>query len=269
MQRIEIPKDLKGKELTGWLVAKRDELMDNLCQDPEQIEKFVNLWNGNLQLHSYSINNIILAFFQYPKMSMLAGYKKWMKLGRQVKKGEKAIKILAPMVRKYKNKEEEDEYRIGGWRYVNVFDINQTEGENLDFGHPELIKGEIPFETVAEVSPLPVTVEYYGTSNGVLTDKEIRVASKDNEASMVATLIHEMGHYYLGHPGNEELDRPTKEVEAETVSYMVTSYLGMENEKSQYYIGGWNGCSDKLKGRGTKIVKAAEQIIKSLEGAVA
>src|SRR5690606_38078281 len=112
--------DLKGKELTEFLVGKLDELADEIVQDSVEIERFVRMWDSSLGLHDYSINNVILAWFQYPKVSMLAVYRKWPGLGRIVRKGEKAIKVLAPLTRKIRDKKsDEDVYIISGWRYVN------------------------------------------------------------------------------------------------------------------------------------------------------
>lgn len=266
MERNELP-DLKGKALTKFLVDKKNELMDNVCQDQELIDKFVSLWD-NTELHTYSLNNIILAFWQYPKLSMLAGYKKWLKLGRHVKAKERAIRIVAPRIKKIRAKDEneEEDYIITGWSYVNVFDINQTEGKNLDFGHSDKIKGEtIAFDEIKKICPLPVVVEYRGTANGSVNDERMQIAPKDNESAMVATLIHEEGHRRLGHIGNEDLSREVKETEAETVSYIVCSYLGLDNEKSQFYIGNWNGGSEMLKGRGSKLVSVAESIIRDIK----
>ena len=78
---------------------------------------------------------------------------------------------------------------------MNCFDIAQTQGDNLDFGHPEMVQGDISFDKIKQISPLPVVVKYAGTSNGNVNKKRILVAPKDNEAAMVATLIHEIAHY--------------------------------------------------------------------------
>lgn len=260
---FKIPKELKGQELTNFLVNKRQELTDNVCQDPEELEKFVRMWNTN-GLRNYSFNNIVLAFFQYPEMQMLAGFKKWKTLGRTVKKGEKAIRIVAPKVRKFKNDEDEEEYRITGWMYVNVFDIGQTEGKDIDFGHTDMVQGEADFKVISKISKLPVKVEYHGTSNGYCNKRGIGVAPKENEASMVATFLHEEAHNRLGHIGNKDISVEASEVEAETVAYIVCGYLGLENEKSQYYVGHWNGEGQELKGRGKNILTVAEGMIKDI-----
>lgn len=261
---LEIPKELKGKELTAFLVEQRDNLADSVCQDPEQLEQFVQMWDNGMNLHGYSFNNLILAWLQYPRVSMLAGFKKWQSLGRMVNKGEKAIKVLAPLTRKVRDKEsDEDAVVISGWRYVNVFDVSQTDGEELEFGHSDKVTGDICFESVKNISPLPVVVEYAGTSNGNVTKDRILVSPKENEAAMVATLVHEIAHYKLGHL-DCDLDKETKEVEAETVSYIVTSYLGFKNGKSKYYIGSWNGSGDKLRGKGKHLISVAESIIRDI-----
>lgn len=256
--------DLKGKELTEFLVGKLDELADEIVQNSEEIERFVRMWDSSLGLHDYSINNVILAWFQYPQVSMLAGYRKWQGLGRMVRKGEKAIKVLAPLTRKIRdNESDEDVYIISGWRYVNVFDVNQTEGENLDFGHSDKVKGSISFEAIKEISPLPVKVRYDGMSNGNVNSDRILIAPKDNETAMVATLLHEIAHYKLGHI-DSDLDRETKELEAETVSFIVCSYLGLDNQKSKYYIGSWNGSQSNLRGKGKHLISVAESIIRNI-----
>lgn len=265
---LQIPSELKGKDLTAYLVEQRDILADSVVQDPEQLEKFVQMWDSNLGMHEYSFNNLILAWLQYSKVSMLAGFKKWQSLGRTVIKGEKAIKVLAPMTRKIKDRESDEEtYIITGWRYVNVFDVGQTQGENLDFGHSDKITGDISFDSIKNISPLPIIFEYSGTSSGNITKNRILIAPKDNEAAQVATLVHEVAHYKLGHL-ESDLGKEAKEVEAETVSFIVTTYLGLKNEKSKYYIGSWNGSGAELKGRGKNIIAVAEAIIRDINALI-
>jgi len=262
---FKIPEDKRGAELSAFLADTLEELADNICQDPQKIEEFVELWSSNLNLHEYSINNVVLAYYQFPKLSMLAGFRKWQSLGRNIVKGSKAIKLIAPVTRKITDKTtNEDIYIVKGFRYVNVFDVNQTEGENLDFGHPEMVKGDVSFDKIKQISPLPVVVKYSGTSNGNVNKDRILVAPKDNEAAMVATLIHEIAHYKLGHVGSD-LDKALKEIMAEGVSYIVTKYLGLNNEKSYYYIRSWSSSTKELRGQGKKVISVAESIIRDIE----
>jgi len=266
VMEFKIPEDKKGAELSAFLVEKLDEVIDGaFSTNLDAVNEFIELWSSNLRLHEYSINNIILAWTQYPELSMLAGFKKWLSLGRTVRKGEKAIRILAPLTRKVTDKEtDEDIYLVKGFRYVNVFDVNQTEGDNLDFGHPDKVKGDISFNKIKQISPLPVVVKYSGTSNGNVNKDRILVAPKDNESAMVATLLHEIAHYKLGHVGNN-LDKAIKEIEAEAVSQVTCKYLGLHNEKSQYYIRSWCSSSSELRGRGKKVISVAESIIRDIE----
>jgi antirestriction protein ArdC len=263
---FKIPEDKRGSELSAFLVDKLDEVIDGaFSTDLDAVNEFIELWSSNLNLHEYSINNIILAWAQYPELSMLAGFKKWLSLGRTVRKGEKAIRILAPITRKVKDKEtEEDIYIVNGFKYVNVFDCNQTTGENLDFGHPEMVQGDISFDKIKQISPLPVVVKYSGTSNANVNKERILIAPKDNEAAMTSSLLHEIAHYKLNHIGSD-LDRAIKEIEAEAVSYIVSKYLGLDNEKSYYYIRSWNSNSEELRGRAKKVISVAENIIRDIE----
>jgi len=266
VMEFKIPEDKRGAELSAFLVEKLDEVIDGaFSTNLDAVNEFIELWSSNLRLHEYSINNIILAWTQYPELSMLAGFKKWLSLGRTVRKGEKCLRILAPLTRKVKDKEtDEDIYLVKGFKYVNVFDINQTEGENLEFGHPEMVQGDISFNKIKKISPLPVVVKYSGTSNGNVNKDRVLVAPKDNEAAMVATLIHEIAHYKLGHVGSD-LDKAIKEIMAEGVSYIVTKYLGLNNEKSYYYIRSWSSSSKELRGQGKKVISVAEAIIRDIE----
>jgi len=262
----EIPKNLYGKELSQFLVSKLSTLADEIVQDKEQLDKFAEKWTNGLKFHNYSMNNCILALFQRPDSSLLAGKKKWSEMGRTVKKQDlkKPIRILAPIKVKMEDENSGKYYfALRGFRYVNVFDVKQTKGKKIDFGHSDKVVGEVRFEVMKKISPLPVKVEYEGLSNGSVTPKVIRVAPKENEASMVATLIHEIAHYELGHLTNN-FSKKAKEIEAETVSYLVCSYLNLKNEKAKFYIGNWGGDAEELADRGKKILMVSEKIIRKI-----
>jgi antirestriction protein ArdC len=81
---------------------------------------------------TYSPNNTMLIWLQRPDATMVAGYRKWQEHGRQVRKGEKAIKILAPVVRKVEGEDTGEQVRkVVGFRDANVFAYESTEGEPL------------------------------------------------------------------------------------------------------------------------------------------
>ena len=270
MERLKIPKELKGKELTAFLVEKLDELADNICQDEEQLLAFVKRWTGGF--HNYSMNNTLLIWLQRPEFSLISGYNDWQKRGRQVKKGERAIRILAPMIKKYKEDNGDETFIIRGFRPVSVFDVSQTEGDDIEeLGCPDLVSGNVDFETIVKASPIPVLIRYLGISNGNTDGNTIKIAPKENETSMAVTLLHEISHVMLGHCKDsgtlfETEDRSVKEIEAETCNFLVCEFLGIENNKSPLYIGNWGANREELLGRGKKIIAVAESIIKRING---
>lgn len=258
---------LKGKELTKFLTSKLDEFADNICQDPDEILEFCKRWNNGF--HNYSFNNILLAWIQRPDFTLLAGYRAWQKKNRQVKRGERAIRILAPLHKKVIDEDDEESFILTGFRPVSVFDVSQTEGEELKVGYEELIHGNVDFKSIIKSSPVPVKIKHLGLANGRTNGQIIELSPKKNKAAMAATLIHEAAHIELGHldkPGIlfETDDRSAKEIEAETCSYIVCAFLGIENKKSRLYVGNWGATAEELKGRGKTIVAAAEKIIRRI-----
>lgn len=256
----------RGKDLTRFLREKLDELADSICQDPEQLSEFVERWTNGF--YHYSINNTILAWMQRPDFTLLAGYKAWQKHGRQVIKGERAIRILVPLTKKIKNYDEES-IIIRGFRPVSVFDISQTEGKPVDVGCSNLISGDVDFELIVKAYPIPVHIKDLGLSNGNTNGKEINITPKENTSAMCATLIHEWSHVALGHCEDSALlfetdQKSAREIEAETVAFIVTTCLGLENNKSRLYIGNWGAEKEELKGRGKKIISVAEKIIRDI-----
>ena len=94
------------------------------------------------KFHSYSFNNALLIYLQCPDATLMAGYRRWQQLGRQVRKGELSIAILAPIVCKVAEEEsDEEERRVVGFRSARVFDVSQTDGDPLP---------ELPSPTVFE-----------------------------------------------------------------------------------------------------------------------
>lgn len=264
---MDIPKELKGKEMTAFLVSKLDELADSICQDPDELLNFVEHWNNGF--HSYSINNTILAWMQRPDFTLLAGYKAWEKRGRRVIRGERSIRILSPMVKKIKADDDEESFIIRGFRPVSVFDISQTEGEPVDVGCSDLISGNVDFESIVKACPVPVHIKDLGLSNGNTNGKEINITPKENESAMASTLIHEICHVKLGHCDDSGIlfetdDRSVKEIESETCNFIVCSTIGIQNNKSRLYIGNWGANKEDLQHRGKKIISVAESIIRDI-----
>lgn len=211
------------------------------------------------KFYDYSINNCFLIFFQKPDATRVAGYKTWQKkFNRQVKKGEKGITILAPIPHKFtKEVRDEDgnieeiEVKYTSFRAVSVFDISQTEGDDL----PAICKqlsGSVDnygglLEELKSISPVPVEFEEIkGSAHGYYSHaaKKIAIRSGMSEQQTVKTLIHEIAHSILHEKENgveKDADRNTKEVQAESVAYVVCSWLGLDTSEYSFgYVAGWS-----------------------------
>lgn len=263
MEELKIPK-LKGKELGAYLNNKLDEIADSVVSDPDLLLEFARRWDNGFK--RYSLHNIILAWAQKPDFTLLAGFRQWNKKGRLIKKGSKAIRILAPIKKRIKDENYEDIYIIKGFMPVSVFDQSDTEGPEISVGCSDLIHGEVDFDEIVKKCPIPVVIKNLGLINGRTSGSMIWISPRDNETAMVATLLHEWSHIWLGHcekPGvlYEDDNRSLQEIEAECCSYICSCFLGISNKKSKFYIGAFGGKEDEIKGRGRKIITVAERII--------
>lgn len=251
--------------------------------DSEEYKKYLAFAG---KFHDYSFNNIILILSQMPKATRVAGYKTWQKLGRQVKKGEKSISILAPIMHKNEVEEKNEfgeivkaETTWMSYRAVSVFDISQTEGEDIPDNENfcKILDGKVEgydvlFKKLTTISPVPVEFEeIQDGANGYFNMIQKRIALNEgmSEVQTIKTLIHEISHSMLhGYEGEEtEADRYTKEVQAESVAYTVCNYLGLDSSDYSFgYIAGWSKDKDiKTLSASMEIIrKTAETIIKAL-----
>ena len=241
-------------------------------------EKYRDLLRVMSLFHTYSANNCLLIALQCPHASYVAGYTSWRNnFHRQVKKGEKAIRIISPVKYKKKNEEDEEEERIG-FKSASVFDISSTyqipDMEPVQIGVSDL-QGHIEnykdfLHAFQSVSPVPVDFRLFdGDARGYYSDTEKIIVVQDGmtERQSVKTLIHEIAHAMLH--TKEQLqeckkDRKQKELEAESVAYIVCEHYGFDSEDYSFpYIVGWvgTGFQDILKESMTVIQKTADQII--------
>ena len=190
------------------------------------------------RFHNCSAGNCLLILLQCPTASLVASYTEWKRMGRQVNKGEKAIKILAPHT--YKETDEKGEEHVyTGFHVASVFDVSQThhpDGKAL----PDIVRvldGSVVgyhnlLDVLIGIAPVPVGFEdIEGGANGYYNIEESRIAIKSGLSEMhtIKTLLHETAHAMLHGKGCEEekADRRTREVQAESVAYVVSSYLGI------------------------------------------
>ena len=293
--RVSMTEKQKVKEITDRLEEGLKELFES--------EKYKNYLTTMSKFHNYSFNNTLLITLQKPDASLVCGYQAWQKnFNRHVKKGEKAIRILAPAP--YKIKEERDkldpvtgemvfdengmpqkeevEVKIPAFRVVSVFDVSQTEGEPL----PELeakellstVEGYEDFiKAITYVAPVPIAFEDIpGDSKGYFHTEENRIAVQEgmSESQTLKTLVHETAHSMLHNKEiNQDIlapvkDRNTKEIEAEGIAFTVCSHFGIDTSSySFYYIGGWSSGRDmkELKSSLDTIRRTSSELITGIE----
>ena len=198
------------------------------------------------RFHQYSYRNAMLIWMQDPSATLVAGYRKWQQMGRQVRKGEKAIRILAPMRRT--KTQEEDETSVPYFRAISVFDISQTEGDDLP--HFEIEKLQEPVASYSElmqvlslVSPVSIVTDHIqGEANGFysILDKKIVIRKDMSETQTVKTAVHEIAHALLHADGNAA-SASVREVEAESVAYSVCCYFGIDTSAYSFaYIASYS-----------------------------
>jgi len=261
------------REKTKELKNKLEQLAGEVVVNGEEMDRYIKSWRNGF--HSYSFGNMLLIYFQKGNATLCAGYKTWQKKGRHVKKGQKGISVLAPVFKKI-NEEVENEKRekekvekiITLFREVKVFDVSQTEGKDLENEVSSYVNGrksKITFEGVKDVFSFKVEIIKNVTKGGSTNGEIVKITKSKNEAFMLTSLFHELGHCYLNHVGDKEKTREIKEIEAEAVSYIVSSYFDIQDEGSKFYIKNWGGDKETVKKSGLKILQTAEKIIRKIE----
>jgi antirestriction protein ArdC len=239
-------------------------------------------WTSYLKVQSrfyrYSHNNCILIWRQMPEASRVAGYRRWQELGRQVRKGERGIMILAPC--KYKvddrDRDGEEQLVIRGFRTANVFDISQTDGEAL----PDLPISRLSGDAPAVMDALTGYARELGYTVGFEAfDQEAKNGQTNfgsntitlreglSPAQTVKTMVHELGHVLLSHLLCEL--RSVAELEAESTAFVVCDALGIDSGTYSFaYVAHWgNGANDaieSIKSSAQRIQQAANRILEAL-----
>lgn len=261
-------------------------------------EKFKTYLRTVSKFHNYSLNNTILIALQKPDATYVTGYRTWQSMGRNVKPGEKGLKIFAPSsytVKKEKPKidpatqqvELDDNgnpimitvtQKISSFHPISVFDVSQTEGEELDLELIHELDGSVEqyenmFDAIKDVSPVPVIMENITTgAKGYFDGYKIAVNNGMSEAQTVKTALHELAHAMHEHHGIKlpgvRLSRNAKEVEAESTAFIVANHFGIDTSDYSFgYLASWSTGKDikELKSSLDKIRKVASDMIASLE----
>lgn len=222
------------------------------------------------RFHQYSATNIWLIMLSNPNATIVAGFSKWRSMGRVVVKGQKAIWILAPILYKETDPNGKEIDRVYGFKPVPVFDISQTSGKPLppppDWKSPkknlELNKKLIEFAKAKGISvkftELPNEVQ--GISKGGSIEIDVSAGTK--------TLIHEIAHELMHRGDDCPVDRAIRELQAEAVAYVVSSYFGMKNLRSPNYLSLFGIKTNDLLKSSVQIHTAATNIITWIENGI-
>ena len=291
----------KLKEITDRLEKGITELFDS-----ERYKEYLRVMS---KFHNYSFNNTLLIAMQKPDASLIAGFTAWKnQFQRNVKKGEKGIKIIAPSPFKIKQEmekidpqtqkpvigrdgkpvTEEKEITIPAYKVVSVFDVSQTEGKELPDIAVDALTGDVEqysdfFAALEKTSPVPIGFEKIeGGAHGYyhLEDKRIALDEGMSELQTLKTAIHEIAHAKLhdidlNAPKDEQqprVDRRTREVEAESVAYTVCQHYGLDTSDYSFgYVAGWSSGRElaELKSSLETIRSTAADIINSIDGHIA
>ena len=259
--------------------SDHSDLVDKLTNGIANLANSAS-WQNYLRAQSrfqdYSFNNTMLIAQQCPEATKVAGFRTWLRLGRHVTRGEKAIWIVAPVIYRDSAKENESESRsIRGFRYVPVFDISQTEGDELPEACAKL-DGQEPtgcYQALVNVAishgfrvedlSLPTGI------NGLCSHKKrtIQIEIANSSAQRVKTLAHELTHALLHE--NED-DRQLAELEAESTAYVICQALGIDSGDYSFgYVTLWAGGSieaiAKIRISAERIQKTAATILNELD----
>lgn len=227
-------------------------LLDQLTRGIRELgtsSAWQNYLSAQARFHTYSPKNTMLIALQRPDATRLAGFHTWRQLGRSVKRGEKAIYIVAPLI--YRDKNEDTGPEIRGFRWVPVFDFSQTEGDDLPLATHKLIGADYAqlferLEAVASAQGFKVSLqELPAEINGLCRHdtREILISPANSPLHQVKTLAHELAHAIL-HEG--ETNRPLAELEAESVAFVICGALGVDTgEYSFGYVSCWAGGSEE------------------------
>ena len=291
----------KLKEITDRLEQGITELFDS-----ERYREYLRVMS---KFHNYSFNNTLLIAMQKPDASLIAGFSAWKNnFGRNVMKGQKGIKILAPSPFKIKKEmekidpqtqkaiigkdgkpvTEEKEITIPAFKVVSVFDVSQTEGREIPDIAVNMLTGDVEhykdvFAALEKTSPVPVGFEKIeGGAHGYyhLEDKRIALDEGMSELQTLKTLIHEIAHAKLHdidlNAPLEDLenrpDRRTREVQAESIAYTVCQHYGLDTSDYSFgYVAEWSAGRElaELKSSLETIRSTAAEIINSIDEHIA
>lgn len=281
LQELIAQKDLKGIE--EHIKSGIENYLDS--------DTFKNYLDFARQFRQYSYRNKILIKGQNPKASLVAGYRAWQDKGRQVQRGEKALKIFVPSMAAKKDKEgnySRDKEgniikEVKGFYLASVYDVSQTKGEPIpkpiyeleeNINNPQ--KFDWYIKAITELSPVPIQFsEIEGTAKGFFkpSEKQITIRPGMSQSQTIKTMLHEVTHSILHDNGVPIFGSPEyarQEIEAESVAYMVANSLGIETQDYSFgYLASWTNLGlslDNLEKSLDLICNQAQKMMGELDG---
>jgi antirestriction protein ArdC len=246
------------------------------------------------KFHQYSFANSLLIHAQNPDATRVAGYRKWQELGRQVRKGEQALKIFVPFKKKMEDPDTGEEgYRLVGFGVGNVFDVAATDGEPLP-ERPPITESTDANDVSREVNRrlsrwlideglLVESKDIPGHAKGYWNPAKRQIVIRqgprevDEETgeeyyqgdplnvSKTKTLAHEGAHFIANHNG--EIDRKDAEVVAESAAYVALQNFGLNTANYTFgYVAGWGEDPKRLRANLTDIQRVSNVLISAIEG---
>ena len=278
----------KNQEKIQEALSRIDQGLASIETD----EDWIAFLRFQSRFYQYSFGNTMLIFMQNSQASYVKGYRAWEAMGRHVRKGEKAIAILAPCFRKvteFKEPEDKTVYHdetgereekrvIGGFRIAYVFDLAQTEGDDSQL--PVLVTGlagngqqekELYEQLKKYISTKLPVEEVEGTSSKgsyCIETGVIKVRSDLDYVQRIKTLIHEFSHHidFTLNPARD-IPRNKRELVAESVAFIVSLRLGLDTASySMSYLKTWLKDREELKEIADTVQKVASTIINELAG---
>jgi len=258
---------INAQQLQAKIIGHIDELAreTDLARKSEVMQKYLEF---TARFHQYSSNNIWLILMSRPDASHVAGFQTWKKMNRWVRKGEKGIPIFAPMLKKDDPDNDLLPKTLTGFRVVYVFDILQTEGDPLppvpDWKSPEK-NAELTEKLIAfakkkgiEVIFKDLSGDIQGVSKGGAVEIDLSAGTK--------TLIHELGHELLKHHQAGVCgEKAIRELQAESVAYVISKYFGLDGLQSPNYIALFGLNSQDFVSSLRKIQEVSREIIIGLD----
>lgn len=274
-KKTEVTQETEGKKTNKQRLKDITDSIENGIKELFDSDKYKQYLQTMSRFHRYSVNNQMLIYMQNPNATLVAGYNKWHdQFGRNVKKGEKGIKIIAPTPFKKKVEEtkldpdtklpilddngkpvtEEKEVQIPMFRVVSVFDVSQTAGKTI----PQLasdLSGNVQnydafMEAIKRSSAVPIEFKPIGKNmDGYFSLEEQKIVIREgmSEVQTVSALLHELAHSKLHNPNsiesvqsneqteeNAKISRNTEEVQAESISFAVCAYYGIKTDENSF-----------------------------------